>query len=175
MKITKFLKYSYASLAFFLFQIQTSFADIMPTKQVCDTKNGCQLVDDPASYNSLSYNNFISTTAIFLASGLIIEIPIFYFLGIKSKKTILAVFLSNLITVTALTFLLFYLKNNIRQFLGNSELLIIYFGSTILGIILLKTILFKIITKTVSWKRSFLVSLLASTISISFELFILLR
>lgn len=161
MKLTKFLKSFYTALAFFLFQIQTTFADIAPsnTKPIN--------IDLPTLFGT-----FKLLTLPLIIITILLELPIFYFIGSKSKeitKVTLTVILMNAITLTLAHYISYYAVEILGNQSQHSHKAEIYQLNIVLflSIIIIKGIIFKIVLKEISLKRSMLTSLLANTASLA--------
>lgn len=171
MKLTTCLKSIYAALALFILQIQTSFAKLIPSNDFESSS--------PENSSSFSEGNFSFHTKIlyliFLILSTLVELPIYYFLGFKSKKTIWSMLWMLLIkTIGLITFMMVisYMNQNRSLWNGGWKALI-YIIPVPLIIAIISGIFFKLFIKEVSWKRAISVALLANVVSIAFSIFVI--
>lgn len=162
-------------LAIFLFSSMNALAKIL-------LDNGLPFIDTRVAKVDFSHilDIFKTLTIPLIIITVLLEFPIFYFTGCKSKKkirtialTVILMSLTTLILAHSITYIIEELAFNYFQtsfeqtFYEKLNIIIL------LTIVIIKGITFKLITKEISWKRSILISLLATLSSIIIILIII--
>lgn len=145
-------------LTLFLFTSVTTFADVLPTI------SEPSLNVDLANLKELLFR--VTLPALLLT--ILLELPIFYFLGLKSRKSIITVIVMNVITLTLFHYLYYVTESLNYSYLARYLTEEDNFKFKLIAeivIIIIEAVTFKLVLKKLTWKRSFLTSLLANLVS----------